>query len=149
MTLINSRDYVFSPQSNLIFNGVNFCAILGTKNHFFLIPIEQVAGAGRSFTTTKTTIGNQPVVFAVQTFLADESQDVQKLETWLKKIILDDLRLNPDVFILPIQKLSEFEIKLGLLSKGIYFKKDPGDRRQTIVGIPKDIIQEFKTFYGR
>lgn len=146
MPLTAKSDFVFSPKSTVILNGITNCAVLGTSRAIYLIPIQNMSGAGSTVTTSKTSIGGADPISGIQAILNDPSQSIESLEKWAESLIKKDLGLSED-YIIVVDQLSEFNIKMGFFSKGIYYKRGES-RRQAIAGVPKAILQEFKEFYG-
>lgn len=148
MSLQKNRDYVFSPKGSLLLNGITTCAVLGTPQHIFLFPLESQAGAGMTLTTTTTSIDGGAVVPKLTERL-EQAESIEAIESWVTQLLTKDLGLDPKSYILSINQLEEFDIKFGLLSKGLYYKTSDMKRRNAIGGISKENLQAFKEFYGR
>jgi hypothetical protein len=148
MVLIDKRDYVLSPKSTIVLDALSQCIVLGTKNHIFLLPISTMEGAGNTITTTKTSIGGLPALAGLEAKLTS-IDSIQELEAWMTKLITEDLNLSKASYVLKIAELEEFNIKFGLLSKGLYYKAPHQKRRNGIGGISKKTLQDFQEFYGK
>lgn len=144
MSLSAGHDYVFVPKVTLVLNGVTFAALVGTRKYLFIVPFESIAEAGRRVQTTKFSIDEKnPQEFLPQ-FLASPDLTLAEVEEFLMKTIEKDPQ-----YYLEIASLSEFNIKAGFFSKGIYYKK-PGDRGFSGIGISgKENALALKEFYGR
>lgn len=97
-------------------------------------------------TTTTFTIADKNPAQGLQELQSTLSN--KELEEKLTQIITQDWGLPAEDFIISPKECPEFEIKMGLLSKGIYYKRTPNERRQVIAGTKKDQLTELKNMYG-
>lgn len=148
MSIIETKDYVLAPKATLIAGGVVYGMCLGTKKYLFFIPISKLEGAGDYVTTTKYQIGGQSITDGLQAILANSETTIADLEAKLLSLF-NDWSLNKDEYAMEIAALSEFEIKTGLFSSGIYYKT-PNQKRRSALSIGgKSTLVDFKNFYGR
>jgi len=149
MPLIENRDYVISKKATVLLDGIVSCIVFGTKRHIFLLPTINRQGSGRSVKVKTTFIGDDSPITQILQKLTHPDAELEEITSWMRKIMLDDLKLSAQKYILKIDELEEFVIKDSLISKGIYYKNSTMKRRNGIGGIKKHEIQNFKNFYNK
>lgn len=148
MSIAENKDFVFAPKGTIIANGVVSVCILGTREYLFAIPLENISGSGITVSQTKYSINNQDVLSGIKSVLEDPEIDYKQLQITILNL-LSDWGIDQSKHAFEIAKLTEFNIKAGLFSKGIYLKSTTDKFRQGIAVSGKEEILKFKNFYGK
>ena len=144
MALVEGTDFVFAPRGTFIttdVSAVNTCSIVGTRDHLFVV-MENILEDGGE--TTYSFGGRKPAE-ALRDLFDSSEMTAEKLREILAKMTGN----NPK-FCVELGNLSEFKIKNGWFSRGIYCKQKGawGYSPAAAIG-DKEVIQKFQTFYGQ
>ena len=148
MAIIETKDYVFAPKTTLVAGGIVTGYCLGTKKYLFFIPLSKLEGAGDYTTTTKYRIDGQSIIDGLKMILNNEDMTIPTLEAKIFELF-NNWDVDQTVYAVDISTLSEFDIKIGFFSKGIYYKTPTQNRRSVLAISGKQTLIGFKNFYGR
>ena len=148
MTLRNLQDLVICPKVSYMMDlGICTATAVATRNKIYLIPKEAIGGGGTTVTTTKFTIGGLDPVHAIERWLQEPDMNLTELDQRLCSMITQDWKLPLEKHVLNIGSFSEFKIKAGWFSRGIYYKM-PGQRGWRAVAVSgKEYALALQNFY--
>ena len=148
MALIEGTDFVFAPRGTFVttdVSAVNVCSIVGTRRHLFVV-MENVFEADSSKTVETTySFGGRKPAEALRDLFNDAGMTLEKLQEVLGQMTKGDSK-----FCVELDKLSEFKVKSGWFSRGIYCKQQGawGYSPAAVIN-DKAVIQKFQAFYGQ
>ena len=144
MALVEGTDFVFAPRGTFVttdVSAVNTCCIVGTRGHLFVVMENILEGEGE---TTYSFGGRKPAE-ALRDLFNSPGMTAEKLGE-----VLAQMTGNNPKFCVALDTLSEFKIKNGWFSRGIYCKRRGAWGYSPAAAISdKEVIQKFQTFYGQ
>lgn len=147
MSIQKDRDFVFISKGTSVIEGITFAFIIGTKQHLFIFPFENIAGAGNVVETTKFSIGGKKPQEYFSELVKQSDLTVEELER-ITREKMKEVNLAEDKYLFDLSSLEEFNIKMGFFSKGLYLKR-PGQSRVGIGVSGKEDLLKAKEFYGK
>lgn len=148
MSLSEGKDFVFAPKGTFVttdVSAVNTCSIVGTHDRLFVVMENVFEGAGSQTVETTYSFGGKKPADALREMLNSGDLNVAKLQE-----ILTQMTGNDPKFCVELNKLSEFKIKNGWFSRGIYCKQQGAWGYSPSLAVnDKEAIQKFQTFYGQ